>query len=318
MRPILLACIFICCVVAYPQQPENPIIGLFTDPLDECPPKPAHINATSCMESYFVRWLESAGIRVVPFPWNASEATQLHLAKRINGIIFPGGGMGNPVFTEYFNNVHRIFKWAMKWNEEGDRFFLWGTCFGFQMLASSAAGTPNVLEGGFTDMYPRMMALNFTHAQRNSTMFGNATTPKEILNILQYRNSTLNWHHAGITPDVWAANANINRYLRALSTNTEPSGKKSFISSFEGISANIFATQFHPERPQFEFRNDAIGHTPQDISVSQYLANFVASRLKLNNHSFESPLDAEALMVERWPTVDYGWGMVDYWVIDPK
>ena len=78
--------------------------------------------------------------------------------------------------------------------------------------------------------------------------------------------------------------------------------------------ANIFATQFHPERPPYEWSNDKIGHTPGDIAVSQYLANFIAAKMRLNNHTFENATDVEALRIARFPRVDHGWGHKTYYV----
>ena len=301
-----------------PQQPANPIIGIYTDPLaDGCGSPPPGVEATACVESFYVRWLQASGIRVVPFPWNATEPEMLWLAKRVNGVLFPGGGIGGELMTEYFAGVQRLFNRAVEWNRNGDPFFLWGTCMGFQVLCAAAAGGDlGVIEGGYPGMEPLMMPLDFTAEAPNSRMFGDATCPSEIRKILKGSNSTLNWHQAIVKPSMFTSHPKLGEHFEPLSTNVPPfNTSTTFVSAVEGKNGlNVFAAQFHAERPPYEFSNGGIGHTWEDIAVSQYLANFIASRLKLNNHSFASAAEAEAYRIDQYPLQDQGWGHRTYWV----
>lgn len=301
---------------AYPTQPADPVIGIVMHPATACPPPPAGVHPTGCLESFYVDWLEAAGIRVVAVPWNATVERHMWFAERLNGIVFPGGGMGGAALEKYFERAQTLFNQTLKWNAAGDPFFLWGTCMGFQVLCSCAANTLDAITGPFPGMEPLMMALNFTSAQPSSKLLGNATTPQHILETLATKPSTLNWHQDIVSPSVWSTHPRMNELLTPLATNTVPSGEAVFVSAVESPVANIFATQFHPERPPYEFSNDAIGHTAGDVAVSQYLANFIASRLRMNNHTFASPQEAEANRIARFPCVDHGWGHKTYYVWD--
>ena len=319
----IVAAVAIAAPSPYPTQKQVPVIGILVSPLEECNPPPADIAAqkpNGCIESYYSRWLEASGARIVPIPWNntASTAHLDYLLARVNGVVFPGGGLGQDDFPTYFATLSHIVDYALARNAQGDAFLTWGTCYGFQMTAAAVAKNLSVVQGGYSGMYPLMMALNFTSAQPRSKMFGTAAAPQSLLRDLATKPTTLNWHHAGIAPSTWYGNARITSTLRALSTNTEPSGLKQFISSYEAISANIFATQFHPERPPYEFSNPGIGHAPAAIGVSRYLADFVVGRAKLNNHTFENAADSEAIIVERHPLAYQGWGTETYYIFtDP-
>jgi gamma-glutamyl hydrolase len=319
---VLLAVAASSLAVAAPTQKQVPIIGILVSPMEDgCIPPPAWVNqlgpVNGCVESYYVRWLEASGARVVPVPWNATDAHLDYLLSRLNGVLFPGGGMdGGAVLDAYLSTLRRIVNATLVMNEQrNDPMFLWGTCFGFQMMAAAIAQDLGVVTGGFTGMYPLMMPLNFTGNQPTSRLFGDKTTPASVLADLRTLPTTLNWHHAGITPMSWTSSARLMEKLLPLSTNTEPSGKKSFISSYEGRTANIFATQFHPERPPYEFTDPGIGHTAADIAVSQYLSRFIISRAKLNNHAFETPANAEALVVENHPLVYQGYGVESFYIV---
>lgn len=300
---------------AYPQQPNPPIIGIVTDPMSECTPPPDTVKATSCVESFYVRWLETAGMRVVTIPHNATERKLKWLAKRVNGVLFPGGGLGGSALAAYFQRAQWLFDWALEWNAQGDPFFLWGTCMGFQVISSCAARTLDVIKGPYSGMEPLMMPLNFTSSQASSRMFGTTTTPASILETLSTSNSTLNWHEDIISPAEWSAYPSMSS-LVPLALDFVPGTSTPFVSALEGATANVFATQFHPERPPYEFSNDLIGHSPPIIAISQYLADFIRSRAAMNNHTFDTPLQAESHMIAQWPLVNHGWGHQTYYVID--
>ena len=300
----------------YPQQPQNPVIGIITTPLSDIGPPPPGVKANAGVEAYYVNWLQSYGIRVIPFPWNASIARQRYLAKRVNGVLYPGGGLGGSALREYVSRVESILNMTVEWNRNGDPFFIWGTCQGFQVLCAAAARNVSVIQGVYHGMYPRMMSLNFTQYQPRSKLFGLHTTPGRVLKALQDHNTTMNWHHECVTPQGFEENPPLRRFFQPLSTNVDPDGGAEFISSMESPSANVFATQFHPERPPFEFSNDLISHTPETLSVSHYLAKFVSERLKLNNHTFDTPQQAETMNVEQFPIQNSGWGSMTYWVMD--
>jgi gamma-glutamyl hydrolase len=232
----------------------------------------------------------------------------------VNGILFPGGGLGGQQLEEYFAVVQEIVDQAVEWNRAGDPFVVWGTCMGFQVVCAAVARNLSVIQGGYHGLYPAMLPITFSAAQPSSRMFGTLTTPAHILSVLSSQNSTLNWHHAGVSPNAFVAVQSLGAGLKILSTNVDVNGK-SFVSSVEGTDGTaIFATQFHPERIQFEYTNDLIGHKKGDIEVSEYLALFIAEQLKKNNHTFSSPSDAEAHSIHNYPIVNYGLGYELYWL----
>lgn len=54
-------------------------------------------------------------------------------------VLFPGGG-ANIYDSPYERTGKILFNLAVKANDAGDVFPLWGTCLGFQFLSSQGAG----------------------------------------------------------------------------------------------------------------------------------------------------------------------------------
>lgn len=302
-------------VAGFPQQPAQPVIGIITHPVDQCgPPPPGPTTYDQCVESFYARWLEAAGVRVVAIPYNATADTQKWFLDRVNGVLFQGGGLGGQRLADYVVMVERVLNYALDRNGQGDHFVVWGTCQGFQVLAAAAARNVSVIQGPYAGMYPLMMPVNFTLAQPSSRMLGDAACPSNVREAMLTKNSTLNWHHSIIEPASFTKYPSLGSTFTPLTSNIVAEGTQEFISAYEAPAAEVYAVQFHPERPPYEFSNDGIGHTADDIAISEYLARFIASRLKLNNHSFDSPAQAEANRLARWPLVDRGWGVRSYYV----
>jgi gamma-glutamyl hydrolase len=317
MRQVVVVVIttLIALAAASPKQPADPVLGIITHPIEQCNNPP---NGTGpydqCVESYYARWLEDAGIRIVAIPFNASWETQMWWLQRVNGVLFQGGGVSNAQLGPYIEATTRIIKYAIDGKAKGDPLVVWGTCMGFQILAAAAAGSTDVIQCGYPNMYPAMLPVNFTLAQPSSRLLGDASAPHDVRETMLSKNSTLNWHDCIVTPDSFAQYSNLSAIFTPLTTNIVPQQTQEFVSAFESPVAEIYATQFHPERPPYEFSNDGIGHTLGDLSISQYLADFIVSRLRMNNHSFDSADQFERNRLGKWPLVDQGYGTRTYYI----
>lgn len=167
-----------------------PIIGLFSQPSTSSN-KNCGSNCLYIAASY-VKYLESAGARVVPVNYYASNAELDVLFKNVNGFFFPGGSASFPASAQY------IFDKTVEANKNGDFMPLWGTCMGFEWLLISATRNVDILDPktGQMDAYNYSIPLEFTAAMENSRMFSSA--PKEIISYLSTENVTMNNHHYGI------------------------------------------------------------------------------------------------------------------------
>lgn len=203
---------------------------------------------------------------------------------KINGLLFPGGGMDLQDFkTPYMQSVLHLWNLALKANQAGDYFPVWGTCLGFETISVLAADSGSVLDTGF-DSEDDPLPLVMTPLASSSKLIGSA--PTQIVKWMTSTNSTMNNHQAGVTPATFKTNKNLAAFYNILSTSFDRKGRE-FGSTIEAKDFPVWGTQWHPEKAIFEWTDrEAIPHTEAAISIAQYVANFFVAEARKNKHTF--------------------------------
>ncbi|XP_062424192.1 gamma-glutamyl hydrolase isoform X2 [Rhea pennata] len=201
---------------------ERPIIGILSQ---ECHFKKFHQFGSSYIAASYVKFLESAGARVVPIRLNLADEEYDKLFHSINGVLFPGGGVD--LRTSKYAKVAKIFyQKALEANDKGDYFPVWGTCLGHEELTYLTSGEillVNTNTDGFS--FP----LNFTSAAKNSRLFKNF--PDDILHAFATEPLTSNFHMWSISMQNFTKNEKLRNFYKVLTTNT--ADKLEFISTME-------------------------------------------------------------------------------------
>eukprot|EP01086_Lenisia_limosa_P016259 TRINITY_DN591_c0_g9_i1.p1 TRINITY_DN591_c0_g9~~TRINITY_DN591_c0_g9_i1.p1 ORF type:complete len:318 (+),score=88.63 TRINITY_DN591_c0_g9_i1:83-1036(+) len=282
---------------------EQPIIGIFTEHLnsDDFSPYTEYIAAS------YVRWVEQAGGRVVPIPLHSTEEELDRFFESVNGLLFPGGGEDlkfnstrrlRNAFTE---SERYVFHKAMKINEMGTVFPIWGTCLGFESMMMLASNDDRILDlSGPFNAWNLRYPLHFQIDPQMTKMFSNASS--QMISNLENKRLTSNYHHYGVAPSVWNSYPAASQW-NVISTNKDEDGKD-FISSVENKLHPFFATQWHPEKPQFEFavHHDII-HTQDAVQVGQFLANRFVGYARQNDHKFPSKDMEKAALIYNFPVL---------------
>lgn len=228
---------------------NRPIIGILSMPTSY----PGYENKSYFPASY-VKWLESAGARVVPLLYTSSAAEIKQQLQYINGALFTGGGTDftNPdgSLTQFAQTGLVIFNESVQAWSRGEAFPLWGTCQGHELVSFLASNqNMSTLTGGF-DSENLTLPLNFTPAAATSRLYG--SMPANVLSIFANEPVTMNNHQMGVAPEDFAAAPSLSSRFTVLATNVDRVGKP-FVSSMEGQEGlPIFTSQYHPEKPQFE------------------------------------------------------------------
>ncbi|XP_016103443.1 gamma-glutamyl hydrolase-like [Sinocyclocheilus grahami] len=137
---LLCACVVALCGAApFTQSDEpdydRPIIGILTQEVDDYMKK----FGETYIPSSYVKYIESGGARVVPIRLNQSFAEHEKIFRSINGLLLIGGSV-NLETSDFAHTAGIYFRLALKANEEGEYFPIWGTCLGFQLLTVLVAG----------------------------------------------------------------------------------------------------------------------------------------------------------------------------------
>nr|4L8F_A Chain A, Gamma-glutamyl hydrolase [Danio rerio]4L8F_B Chain B, Gamma-glutamyl hydrolase [Danio rerio]4L8F_C Chain C, Gamma-glutamyl hydrolase [Danio rerio]4L8F_D Chain D, Gamma-glutamyl hydrolase [Danio rerio]4L8Y_A Chain A, Gamma-glutamyl hydrolase [Danio rerio]4L8Y_B Chain B, Gamma-glutamyl hydrolase [Danio rerio]4L8Y_C Chain C, Gamma-glutamyl hydrolase [Danio rerio]4L8Y_D Chain D, Gamma-glutamyl hydrolase [Danio rerio] len=263
---------------------ERPIIGVLAQ--DVFDPKP---DRNSYIAASYVKFLESAGARVVPVMINKSEDEYSRLFKSINGVLFPGGGVSLES-SGYSKAAGIFYRLALEANSNGDYFPVWGTALGFELLTLLTSGE---LLLSHTNTSGIALPLDFTEDVKGSRLF--KEFPEELMKSLATEPLTENSHQWSITTENFTANKKLKKFYRVLSTNTD--GYNKFVSTMEAYDFPIYATQWHPEKNAFEWTRPYIPHTPSAIKTTFYMANFFVNEARKNLHSFASTEEEEKALI---------------------
>lgn len=283
---------------------DRPVVGVLTQPLGvELQSMSKSSLPKSYIASSYVKFAESAGARVVPIHYDAPEDELKELFKHLNGIIFPGGGTSFREDTLFFKAGKILYDLALAANDAGDIFPIHGTCLGYQFLMSITAQTHDVICDRCFESEGQPLPLDFTEAARKSNLF--RTMSDNLFSATSKENLTENSHHSGIKPEMYDTNDKLHSFYTVLSTNLDYNGSR-FVSTVEAQKYPITASQWHPEKNNFEWGSigklgeEGIPHTAHAVELSQHMANNFVSRARNSEHHFEN---LSEVLVENCATV---------------
>ena len=264
------------------QQPADPIMGILSQPN-------VHGWKNECgeyVQQTYVDWLAAAGVRAVPVHYNSEPGALRALLAQLNGVLFTGGGLSFQQQPQFYTTAQLIYNYTLGQNAAGNPFVLWGTCQGFQLIATIAAESNySVLECDYVGMEPAMIPLDLAPNAMQSRFFSDLSTSSPLLqNDFTRLNTTANLHACGVQPASWNENAGLREQFTVISTNVDTHGKP-FVSTYEHNTANIYGTQWHPEAAQFWY-GQGLNKREETLRVSQYAANFLASKLRTTRGTF--------------------------------
>lgn len=256
----------------------RPIIGIVTEWTGD-----EKLKNQSYIAASYVKFIESSGGRVVPILNNSTEDQVKELFHSINGVLFPGGD-SSLSGSKYLDVAKIIFKLAKEANDNGDYFPLWGTCLGFQLLCVLQTGTDKVLTDFDSENYS--IPLNLTDSAHKSRLFSMYSS--EEMMWLAEESLTMNNHHVGISPQLFASTSSLQSFYSILSTNFDRKGKE-FVSSMEANKYPFYGVQWHPEKNSFEWTTyEGINHSLHAVIITQKASNFFVEEARKSKHHFSS------------------------------
>ncbi|XP_055630730.1 gamma-glutamyl hydrolase-like isoform X2 [Toxorhynchites rutilus septentrionalis] len=267
---------------------EEPIIGVLAQEMSYSLANKYGDNFESYIAASYVKFIEGAGARVVPIWINQPRDYYADILPKLNGVLFPGGSTWFNQTQGYADAGYHIYEEAIKINEQGSYFPLWGTCLGFELLTYLAANRSE--HRAHCSSNNQGLHLDFKADFKQSRMFGGA--PEDVLSILANEPVTSNFHQYCVTEANLTAYGLDNNW-RVMSTNKDWNGLE-FISSIEHKTLPFYGTQFHPEKNLYEWvRNKNISHTPNAIRAAQYFADFFVNEARLSDQEFASQDDID-------------------------
>lgn len=282
-------------VISLSQNDENspekvnlrPIIGILTQPSDLG-------EDDELIRSVYVQFLESAGARVVPIRGKKPPEYYRSIFKKINGVFFPGG-KSNTTCGPYYESGKAMYDLAIKANDEGDYFPIWGTCLGLELMTVLTSGKWLMT---VTDSENMTIPLTLVQGYDESRLLKNI--PSNILRYLVSEPVTQNNHEFSLLVKDYMANHKLKNFYKVLATN-HGRDRREFVSLIESYKYPFYASQWHPEKNAFMWTvNAAIDHSLHAIKVTQYFADFFVNEARKNYHHFDSAEEEVGQMIENY------------------
>lgn len=303
---VILCLLFMCCchIEAMPSSLSNrnslndrPVIGILTQLVSDDVMRP--FGKTYIPASY-VKYIESGGSRVMPIRLTLTTADYESIFQKINGLLLIGGAAD--LETSDFAKVAKIFyHLALKANDAGDYFPIWGTCMGMQLLSVLVAGG-NLLTN--TTAENRAMPLNLTAEAYSSRLFKGF--PDTLMKAVTEEPLTGNFHHFGLTVKTFQRNKKLNRFFNVLSTNIADNGAH-FVSTIESKKYPIYGVQWHPEVNRFQWDSNLnFPHSPHAVQLSSLVSEFFVNEGRRSLHHFEHPEEEASSLIYNYTPVFAG------------
>ncbi|GAB4816247.1 hypothetical protein N2152v2_003293 [Parachlorella kessleri] len=268
----------------------RPIIGVLSQPGDPAPKGHSYIAAS------YVKFLESAGARVVPVLPDMPRDEVKRLFESVNGFLIPGGAQDLRPGAPFYDTAEHMFNLTIKANDNGDYFPLHGTCLGFETLAIIAASNHSILEDFDAENLPS--PLFYTDEAPSSRFF--SSLPPQVYDHLRTQPYAMQNHAHGLAWTAIADNPKLLDLFKVLTLSVDRGGRV-YVSSMEAKKYPITAVQWHPEKNAFEWTPDKdIPHDPDAIEVTQEVANFIVGEARKNFHAPNSQQDEEDMLIYNW------------------
>ncbi|CAM9775612.1 unnamed protein product [Lampetra planeri] len=267
---------------------ERPVVGVLAQ---QTHGNLARHGSTYIAASY-IKYLEAAGARVAPIRVNLTNAEYEKVFYSINGLLLPGGGADLQT-SGYAHAARILYKLAIKANDRGDYFPVWGTCLGFEQLTVLTSGI-NVLTDTKSTRYVAL-PLKFTPGFEESRMFRNIMP--EVVRAMAEEPISANVHYKSLSVKNFTANEKLRNFYWVLSTNVDEKGLQ-FISTMEAYEYPFYGVQWHPEKNQFEWkRGKSFPHSRSAVHVAFHLADFFVTEARKNLHAFANEAEENAALI---------------------
>ncbi|GFU39023.1 gamma-glutamyl hydrolase [Nephila pilipes] len=277
---------------------DRPIIGVVTEEINSTI---VH-EAKSYIVASYVKFLESAGARVVPIWIRKPKSYYEDIMSKINGVLFPGGSnlLSSP---GYGRTGQIIFDIATKMNNKGDFFPLWGTCLGFELLNYLAAQKLWMKACAAHDIATN---IEFVQDYKNSRLFQNLESSLD--NAMKIESVAIHYHQWCLTLQNYTSSG-LDKYFKVLALNRDLRNV-SFISIIEAYKYPFYGVSFHPEKVLFEWilskTHKHIPHNQDAIRVSQYFANFFVNEARKSFHHFPNKQEEDTALIYNYNPIFTG------------
>ncbi|XP_065361133.1 gamma-glutamyl hydrolase-like [Calliphora vicina] len=262
----------------------------------------------SYIAANYVKYLESAGGRVIPIWIKRPRSYYEDIMSKINGILLPGGAVyfdttkcTEDLRSDCVQSSKYIFEIAKDLCEKGKSFPLWGTCLGFQLMLTHSANLVDIRQHCLLKQCSLPVNFESDEILASSKLFANID--KELKSRMASLSFGVHNHRCCITKKDLCINE-IDKQWKVLACNKDDNGLE-FITIVEHNSLPFYGFQIHPERLIFDnyVTNNKSHHCLECFELAQYFSKFFVHQCNLNGNRFNSKEEESRHSIYHFPIV---------------
>lgn len=281
--PVCLAC----------QGNPQPVIGILTEPTYE----DAYPDSNFIAASY-VKLVEMFGGRVVPIFPNQTDTYYQFLAKRLNGVIYPGGGV-NLYASQYHRMAKIFYDYSLNlMDTKQEKFPILGVCLGFEELATLAANGTSVVLPCDSENHLNTQELT-EYGREQSDVFSYA--PSWLLMAMEDAALAPNFHKYGLLESTFGTNSDLQNIFKVVSYSWDRDNQK-YVAIMESDRYPLLALQHHPEKNLFEWGKTLnLAHHFWGAAYSQFLGDYYIQTSRSSCQRFDSEDQLVPFLIYNYP-----------------
>ncbi|KAG0495061.1 hypothetical protein HPP92_006055 [Vanilla planifolia] len=285
----------------------QPVIGIVSHPGDGATGRLSNSTDASNIPASYVKFVESAGARVIPLIYNEPWDILSRKLDLVNGVLFTGGWVKKGL---YFETVKKVFEATLARNDAGEHFPLFGICLGFELISMIISEDNDICEP--FGARNQASTLQFTDI---TDIVGSVFErfPSELLIRLSTECLVMQNHQYGISPRKLQENVALSSFFKILTTSADENNEV-YISTAQAYKYPVTCFQWHPEKNAFEWGSSLIPHTEDAIQITQMIANYFIREARKSNKRPSSQQVRDNLIYNYSPTyggkAGYGYDQV--------
>ncbi|KAG6607918.1 Gamma-glutamyl hydrolase 2, partial [Cucurbita argyrosperma subsp. sororia] len=273
----------------------HPVIGILSHPGDGASGRLSNATNASYIAASYVKFVESAGARVIPIIYTEPLEVIFEKLDLVNGVLFTGGWAKKGL---YYSVVEKIFKKILERNDAGERFPLYAVCLGFEILSMIISKDRNILEP-FNSSYMASTLEFVDNVNIQGTVF--QRFPPYLLEKLSTDCIVMQNHRFGISPGRFEQNKELSSFFQILTTSNDIDNKV-YVSTVQAWDYPVTAFQWHPEKNTFEWGYSMIPHTEYAVEVTQHVANHLVREARKSSNRPPAQKVLESIIYNYSPT----------------
>ena len=223
------------------------IIGIVSCPI----PSPQPNKPESYIYQNYLNWIQLSGMNFRIIPYNVAPPVLDRMLASVSGMVWCGGCIEDRKthtdrqYHDLVRTYSHSFQYAVRENDEGRPFPIWGSCLGFLFLAMLAEGIDHAFFSHIQHAFKHSSApVVFTGRSRLRSVF-----PKSVQEWMAHTPVAYHIHQYGFKEDS-PHTARLKKFLRVVSYDTTKEGR--IVNMYEFLHYPFYGSQWHPEQPKNE------------------------------------------------------------------